>query len=146
MFAQFVATLASGLFAGAAIYISLVQHPAAAGLGSAAAVRFFGPMYARAAPVQACLALLGVLAGVWAWCSAGGWLWLLGAALLGFVIPFTLLAMKRTNDRLKDAALDSASSEAGDLLQRWSRLHAVRSFASAASFLTFLAALLQCQG
>jgi uncharacterized membrane protein len=142
MIPEFTATACAGIFAGAAVYINLVQHPAAAELGTPAAVRFFRPMYERAAPIQASLALLGSLAALWAWgWNGSGWLWLIGAILLTFVIPFTLIVIMPTNDRLKDPALDPSSREAGDLLARWSHLHAVRSVASVASFLVFVAAL-----
>jgi uncharacterized membrane protein len=140
---EFTATVCAGIFAGAAVYINLVRHPAAATLGTATAVQFFRPMYARAAPMQASLAAVGALAALWAWWSGRGWLWLLGALFLGSVIPFTLLVIMPTNDRLKDPTLDVSSAEASDLLIRWSSLHAVRSVASVVAFLLFVAALLR---
>ena len=66
MIVESVARMCAGLPAGAAAYVSLVQHPAAMQLGTSAAVRFFGPMYARAAPIRASLALLGSPAAAWA--------------------------------------------------------------------------------
>jgi len=48
---EFIALGCAGLFAGAAVYISLVQHPATATLGTLVAVAFFVPMYSRAAPL-----------------------------------------------------------------------------------------------
>ncbi|MGQ0698317.1 MAG: DUF1772 domain-containing protein [Panacagrimonas sp.] len=141
MIPEFIALICSGVFTGAALYVSLVQHPAATKLGTSAAVDFFCPMYARAAPFQASLALLGSLAALWAWWSASGWLWLLGAVVLAFVIPFTLIVIKPTNDRLMDPSLDSSSDEASNLLVRWSRLHAVRRVASFLSFSVFVVAL-----
>ena len=142
MLSQIIATAGAGIFAGAAVYINVVQHPAAAQLGTATPVRFFGPMYSRAAPMQASLALVGALAGLWTWWTGSGGLWLLGAVLLGFVIPFTLLAIMPTNNRLTDDDLDPSSAEAAALLDRWSRLHGVRSLASVVAFLLFLVALI----
>ena len=143
MISEFIGTLCSGIFAGAAIYISIAQHPAATRLGPSGAIKFFSPMYIRAAPMQASLAVLGSLAALWAWWSGSGWLWLLGAILLAFVVPFTLVVIKPTNDRLKDPALDSLSEEAKNLLARWAALHAVRSVAGFLSFLVFVVALVQ---
>lgn len=143
MISEFIATICSGIFAGAAVYITFAQHPAAIKLGTSGAVRFFTPMYARAAPMQASLAVLGTLAALWAWWSVNGWLWLLGAILLAFVVPFTLVVIKPTNDRLKDPALDASSEEARNLLARWSVLHAVRSVAGTLSFLVFVGALVR---
>jgi len=140
---ELTATPCAGLFAGAAIYINLVQHPAAAALGTSTAVQFFRTMYARAAPMQAGLAAVGSVAAFGAWWSRGGWLWFVGAVVLGFVIPFTLIAIMPTNSRLQDPALDPSSAEAGALLARWSALHAVRSLAGIVSFLIFVVALLR---
>lgn len=141
MILELFATACAGFFSGAALYISVVQHPASLQLGTAAATRFFAPMYARAAPLQASLAGLGVVAGAAVWWSGGGWPWLLGALLLGAVIPFTMIVIMPTNSRLKDPALDAASPEAAALLRRWGTLHAVRSVASGLAFLTFLYAM-----
>ncbi|MGH7820563.1 MAG: DUF1772 domain-containing protein [Candidatus Binatia bacterium] len=98
-------------------------------------------MYARAAPMQASLAVLGSGAAVWAWWNGSGTPWLVGAICFAFVVPFTLIAIMPTNDRLADPALDPSSAEARDLLARWSRLHAVRSIAGVVSLLVFLLAL-----
>lgn len=143
MISEFIATICSGIFAGAAVYITVAQHPAAARLGTSGAVKFFNAMYARAAPMQASLAVLGSLSALWAWWSGNGWPWLLGAILLVFVVPFTLVAVKPTNDRLKDPSLDASSEEAKRLLARWSVLHAVRSVAGTLSFLVFVGALVR---
>ena len=53
-----LATLAAGLFAGAAIYITAVEHPARLACGAELAVREFAPSYQRATLMQAPLALV----------------------------------------------------------------------------------------
>jgi hypothetical protein len=58
--------------------------------------------------------------------------------LLGAVIPFTLIVTLPTNTRLLDPGLDRRSPEAGSLLGRWGRLHAVRSVLGALAFGVFL--------
>ena len=63
----FLATLCAALFAGAAIYISLVEHPARLECGTELAATEFGPSCRRATILQASLAALGLLAGVTAW-------------------------------------------------------------------------------
>jgi hypothetical protein len=50
-----------------------------------------------------------------------------GSVLLGAVVPFTLVVMLPTNNRLLDSNLDKASPDAEALLARWARLHAVTS-------------------
>jgi uncharacterized membrane protein len=129
-----IATLCAGLFAGAAIYINAVEHPARLECGTALAVAEFGPSYRRATVMQASLAAVGLLTGFAAWWWGAGPIVLLAAALLGAVIPFTLLVILPTNKRLLDPSLDRDSAEAVALLSRWARLHAVRSAASTVAF------------
>jgi len=133
-----VATVSSGLFAGAAIYISVVEHPARLSCGAALAIREFAPSYHRATVMQASLAVTGCVTGLWsAWTASDGWL-ALSAVLLGAVVPFTLIVILPTNKRLLDAALDPHSHEAMRLLEQWGRLHAMRSLLSSAAFVLFL--------
>jgi hypothetical protein len=58
--------------------------------------------------------------------------------LLGGVIPLTLLVILPTNKLLMSPTLDKRSAQAGQLLDRWGRLHAVRSALSALALLLFL--------
>jgi hypothetical protein len=56
--ATFLAVFCNSLFAGAALYINLVEHPARMKLGTAAAVAQWAPSYHRATFMQAPLAVL----------------------------------------------------------------------------------------
>src|ERR687895_1466780 len=134
MLLELIAMVCAGLFAGAAIYITFVEHPARLECGTALAATEFVPSYRRATIMQASLALVGFLAALAAWLRGAGLPVLFAGVLLGLVIPFTLLIIKPTNQRLLDPALDRGSSEAAALLSRWGRLHAVRSAMSAAAF------------
>jgi hypothetical protein len=58
---EFVAVLACGLFTGAAVYVSLVEHPARMECGVEIAATKFRPSYRRASVMQASLAALGLL-------------------------------------------------------------------------------------
>jgi hypothetical protein len=129
-----IAIIAAGLFAGAALYINLVEHPARVECGTETALAEFAPSYRRAAVLQASLALLGLGSGVAAWLSLGYLPLLIGGVLLGAVVPFTVIVIFPTNKRLLDPALDRRSKEASDLLARWQRLHFVRTLLSLASF------------
>ena len=135
---MFLATLAAGLFAGAAIYITAVEHPARMSCGTELAVREFAPSYKRATVMQATLAVAGCLAGLAAAWQRQDPVVALGALLLGAVVPFTLIVIFPTNVRLLDPALDARGNEATQLLQRWGQLHAVRSGLSTLAFLLFL--------
>jgi hypothetical protein len=134
MLFEFIATLCAGLFAGASIYITFVEHPARLDCGTELAVTEFGPSYRRAAVMQASLAAVGFPAALMAWLQRRGLLLLLGGLLLGAVIPFTLLVIFPTNKRLLDSGLDRRSAEAAELLERWGQLHAIRSVLGAGAF------------
>jgi hypothetical protein len=130
----FIATLCAGLFAGAALYVSLVEHPARVSCGTAIAVAEFGPSYRRAARLQSALASVCFVAAVWAAFRGAGHLVFVAALLMVAVVPFTLLVIMPTNDRLMDQTLNPGSPEAATLLTRWGRLHAVRTVLGLASF------------
>jgi hypothetical protein len=141
MVPEVVAVICAGLFAGAAIYINAVEHPARMECGTALALRQFAPSYRRATVMQASLAVLGLVAGLGAWLRGGPLAWLVGGLLLGAVVPFTLIGIFPTNRRLLARDLDPASSEATALLRRWGWLHAVRSVLASAAFVVMLVAL-----
>ena len=108
--AMLVAVVAAGLFAGAAVYVTVVEHPARLECGEAVAVKEFGPSYRRAAVMQGGLALVGLLAGVVAWYEGHGLGWLVCGLVLGALVPFTLVVIMPTNRRLLDPGLDVRSS------------------------------------
>lgn len=135
MILELVALLCTGLFAGAAIYVSLVEHPARLECGPALAIAEFGPSYRRGAVMQASLAVGGCLAAVAAWTQGSATSVLIAGLLLGAAVPFTLIVILPTNKRLLDARLDRGSPEAAALLTRWGHLHAVRSVVSGVAFL-----------
>ena len=61
--------------------------------------------------------------------------------LLLLVVPLTLVVILPTNKQLESQELDLQTEEAGRLLRRWGRLHAICSILSGAAFLVFLFAL-----
>ena len=141
MILQMVATLATGIFCGAAVYVNLVEHPARISCGVPLAVAEWRPSYKRGTLMQAPLALIGSLSALAVWWFEGGAAWLIGGVLLLLLVPFTLIVIFPTNKRLESQELDLQSEEASRLLRRWGRLHAVRSILSGMAFLAFLSAL-----
>jgi hypothetical protein len=138
---ELLVTLATGWFSGAALYVSLVEHPARLRCDPAVALAEFGPSYRRATAMQASLAACGLVLAVVTWLSGRGVTWLVGGLLLGAVIPYTLIAMLPLNRRLLDPALAADPAQAADLLRRWGRLHARRTIAGAVAFVIFLSLL-----
>ena len=141
MIPEILATVSCGLFAGAAIYINLVEQPARLSCGVTVALTEWRSSYKRASVMQASLAVLGSLLAFSSWWLGRESAWLVGGVLLFAVIPFTLIVIFPTNKKLQSEDLDLSSAQAAHLLHRWSRLHAVRSGLSFAAFLIFLFAL-----
>jgi uncharacterized membrane protein len=143
MFATLLALIAAALFAGAAFYISLAEHPARMRLDDRAALAQWQPSYARAAPMQAGLALVSLALGLRAWWRIGDPLLLAAALLVGAVVPLTLIVIRPTNDRLKGIAPEAAGPESRALLVRWGRLHALRTLLALAAVACYFAAFLR---
>ena len=136
-----LAVACCGLFAGAALYINAVEHPARMSGGVEHALRAFVPSSQRAAVMQALLAVMGGVAGVLTWALRGGLSYLVGALLLLAVVPFTLLVVLPTNKRLLALHAQGDVGHAHELLQRWNGLHAVRTALSVAAFAVMLSGL-----
>jgi hypothetical protein len=121
-----IAAGAAMLFAGGALYVSLVEHPARWATGPPMAVAQFRTSYPRAAPLQGGLAAIGTIAAIGVWLGSARIGWLVAGVLLGLVVPYTLLVILPTNKRLLDRTLSPDAPEARQLLRRWGGLHAVR--------------------
>lgn len=135
-----VAVLACGFFAGAAIYITLVEHPARLSCSTEVAAKQWAPSYKRATVMQASLAIVAAVAGSARWVQTHHWLWLSGAVAILAVVPFTLLIIYPTNQKLLQPGRDLASEQTRHLLESWGRLHAVRSVLGLIAVVLFIRA------
>ena len=125
-----IALVAAALFAGAALYINVAEHPARSLLDARSAVAQWAPSYHRATWMQAPLALASAAAGVVVWLIVGELAWLVAAVLIGAVVPFTFIGVMPTNRRLLAIDAERSTDDARVLLARWNRLHAVRTLLS----------------
>jgi uncharacterized membrane protein len=133
-----VSVLCCGIFAGAAIDINGVEHPARIECGTAVALSEWAPSYRRATLMQAPLAIVGGLSAIALVLAGADRAWLVGGLLLLSVAPVTLLVIMPTNRALSapQAAQDLPRTAA--LLIRWNRLHAIRTALSTVAFLLFI--------
>jgi uncharacterized membrane protein len=136
-----ITTFSCVLFAGAAIYINLVEHPARLECGVELAATVFAPSYRRAAIMQASLAILSTLFALLTWLLGGSWLWLLGSSLIFSVVPLTIIVIMPTNNQLLSDDLDYKSESTRQLLLSWGKLHAMRSVLSLIAACIFLSLL-----
>jgi len=137
-----ISTLLAGLFAGAAVYIALVEHPARIDCGARQAQAEFGASYRRGSVFMGALLLGGVVSATGAWFISSRIWWLLGGCLLLALIPLTLVAILPINKSLLADRPDRDSDQVLSLLTRWGKWHRVRSLVGFLSFLIFLSLLL----
>ena len=133
-----VAVLAAALFAGAALYINVAEQPARLTLDTRYAAAQWAPSYMRATWMQAPLALVSLVCGVAVWLMSGGIGWLIAAVLIGLVVPFTFVGIMPTNKSLLLRGRDLDSPDTRTLLERWGRLHMVRTALSLVATVLYL--------
>ena len=138
-----LALTAAAIFTGAAVYLSLCEHPARLQLDERALLTEWKPSYKRGAAMQAPLALIGTALGLAAWWQAGDWRWLAGAVVFVSAWPYTLGFIQPTNDELLAIEPGSAGARVRTLLEKWGRLHAGRSAIGVLTTILFLWASLR---
>ncbi|HEY6287936.1 MAG TPA: hypothetical protein VIW48_00675, partial [Nitrospiraceae bacterium] len=87
MIPEILATLACGVFAGAAVYINLVEQPARLSCGVKLAATEWRRSYKRGTLMQAPLAVTGSLLAFLSWWLDKDSAWLMGGVLLFAVVP-----------------------------------------------------------
>lgn len=124
--ALLVAQLTAGAFAGACLYILLVQQPTRMDLGTAGALDDFRSTIPRAERLQAPLLVVCLLAAALALVLTFRWPVAVGALLMLVVLGQTIATVLPINRRLLSGSAADHLPEAGSALSRWGTLHAVR--------------------
>ena len=135
---EFLAILCCAIFTGAAITINAVEHLARMACGIHVALSEWAPSYKRATIMQASLAVLGFVFSVIAWWVGANGLVLVAGIVLVLVAPFTLIVIMPTNNRLLALNAEKDADEAILLLNRWNKLHLVRSVIGLSALVMFL--------
>jgi hypothetical protein len=138
MMAGLVALTVAAIFTGAAVYVNVAEQPARLALDDRALLAEWKPSYKRGAVMQASIALIGCVFGLVAWWQTSHTGFLIGAAAMLAPWPWTLLAIKTTNDVLLATAPDQAGPGTRALIEKWGMLHAVRTALGALATLAYL--------
>jgi hypothetical protein len=126
MVLELLALLFTTAFAAIAVYIAVVEHPARLAGETGAALAQWRPSYKRAAILQVALAGGGVGSAIAAYGARRSMWVLIGGLVLALVVPFTLVVIMSTNKQLQDPRRDGNTPGTRHLLERWGRLHSVR--------------------
>jgi hypothetical protein len=120
-----LALATAAAFAGAAIYVNVAEQPARLKLDDRALLAEWKPSYERGKTMQASLALVSTLLGLWAAYLSSDWIWVFGAALILAPWPWTLFVIMPVNKVLEATPPDAANAQTRALIEKWGTLHAL---------------------
>jgi Anthrone oxygenase len=141
MIAGQLALIAAALFTGAAIYINVAEQPARLTLDDRALLRQWKHSYDRAVIMQAGLAMTSAILGLIAFWQIRDWRWVVGAVVIFANWPYTLIAIRPTNNVLHGVDDNDAGRSTRTLIEWWGLLHAVRGVLGAVATLVYFWAL-----
>jgi hypothetical protein len=133
-----LALVTAAVFAGAALYVSVVEQPARLGLDERSLRAEWKPAYKRGTAMQAPLAVLGFLLGFAAWWQTGRVGCAIGALAMLANWPFTFIAIMPVNRKIMAIEPSTAGPETRAMIERWGLLHAGRTALGLAATLAFL--------
>jgi hypothetical protein len=138
MMSGILALTVAAIFTGAAVYVNVAEQPARLVLDDRALLAEWKPSYKRGAVMQASIALIGCVLGLIAWAQTSQAGFLIGAVAMVAPWPWTLIAIKPTNDALLATEPDQAGLRTRALIVKWGALHAVRTALGALATIAYL--------
>jgi hypothetical protein len=141
MLAGQIALIIAAAFAGAALYINVAEQPARLALDNRALLAQWKPSYKLGFAMQSSFAVVSGALGLIAWWLTNDWRWIIGAVLILANWPYTYIGIMPTNHKLNAIPNDQADAASHALIERWGRLHAIRTALGIGATLAYLWAL-----
>ncbi len=135
---EILVTLTVGLMAGATSYSSLVEIPIRATTDEASQLKNWRLVFPKASGLLRTIGMITVPLLVLTWYLTGNIYWIYAAIPLFLLIPFTAIAIAKTNTKLLN--LKNADG-AMNLISSWGKLHHIRTIMAICSFIGCLLAI-----
>jgi Anthrone oxygenase len=142
MIAGILALAVAAFYAGAALYVNMVELPAMAALDDRAQLAGWKVSLKRGFLIQAPLCLIGFLLGLVAWIETRLFSDAIGAVAMLANVPWTFAMVVPTNKALSATAPERAGPYSRALIKRWGSLHSVRTAFGLLALIAFLQSLL----
>ena len=122
MFSGLLALVFASAFAGAALYLVLVEQPARLALDDSSMIREWAPSDRRGFALLGGLAVLAALAGLAAFSAGSDVRWLIGALIVLASWPYTFFVIVPLNNRLLAASAARPEADAREIVTFWGQL------------------------
>ncbi|HEV8014790.1 MAG TPA: DUF1772 domain-containing protein [Stellaceae bacterium] len=142
MIVGLLALAVAAFYAGAALYVNIVEQPALQALDDQALLAGWKVSLQRGFLMQAPFCIIGFLLGVIAWAETRFLGDAIGALAMLANVPWTLAMIAPTNKALKAIGPLAQGAMTRTLIKRWAALHSVRTALGLLAIIAFLEALL----
>ena len=142
MIVGLLALAMAAFYAGAALYVNVVELPALRGLDDQALLAGWKVSLRRGFRMQAPLCVVGFLLGLIAWAQTHYLGDALGALAMLANVPWTLALIAPINRALKAVDPVMSGPATRTLIKRWGALHSVRTALGLLAIIAFLQARL----
>ena len=129
-----VTKLTSGILTGSDSHLLLVEHPSMMACGTRAAVEHFNKMSVKSGALQIVTKTIGIATSLVVFYNKRERKYLYSASLSLSMLFYSPIALGSINMALHDSKIDKDSSDTKEILLKWNRIHAVRTFVDFLAF------------
>lgn len=137
-FSIVIILLLMGAIFGIALAASIVVQPLLLKVKRETALETFRPFFYRTHWSQISLSVLVSIFAIIITALSGNWGWVIGMAIMHLNGPFTKKMLMPVNQRLLADDIDPQVAKTGEDLEKWGKLHAIRTAINGLVFMLFI--------